>query len=93
MEMTLEPIITALCASGGGVGVAVLFAKYIVAKTLEDLEKVSEQVRKIREELAAITVRLSVISEHESILKDHAKRLAFSEGTSARVAYYGGRDS
>lgn len=91
--MNYEPLVTALAAAGSGFGVAIIFARYALGKTLGDLEEVSKAVKGIREALAAITVRLETIKEHEAILKDHAKRLAFYEGVDARASRYGGRNS
>lgn len=91
--MNLEPVVAALASAGSGFGCAILFAKYALAKTLADLDRVAQSVQQIRESLAAVAVKLAVIEEHEAILKDHAKRLAFYEGVDARATRYGRRDS
>lgn len=90
--MNYEPLVTAVTAAGSGMGLAILFGRWALAKTLGDLDEVGKQVKSIREALAAITVRLEIITEHSEVLKDHAKRLAFYEGVDARASRYGGRN-
>ncbi len=64
--------------SGGAL--TALLAKYVISKTLADLNQIAEKVIHINQSLATMAVRLEKLEDHETSIKEHASRIARIEG-------------
>jgi hypothetical protein len=79
-EGGMDHVVTAAASATGGFSLAILLARWAVAKVLRDVEDLIKQVGALREKLVDFSVRLEALKEHEATLKEHAKKFAYYEG-------------